>query len=40
MTGLVFATLSKFIEIGNILKKPKQAELEKPTEKEEKQNKR
>lgn len=38
MTGLVFATLSKYIEIGNIINKPKQSELDKNVD--EKQNKR
>ena len=31
MTGLVFATLSKYIEIGNIVNKPK-LEIEKPND--------
>ena len=35
MTGLVFATLSKFIEIGNIVTKPNKQEMTRAEKREE-----
>ena len=34
MTGLVYATLAKFIEIGNIVNKPKEPELSRAQKRE------